>query len=130
MKGVQSVTALPQWSDVDLLCDGERIINLDPEVPDRALHFGVPKEHLDRAKVPRSPVNQRGLGSPQRVGAEQCRVQTDASDPPRQQAGILAGGETAAFAAAALMVEAATMDSDFGPVSAPGSASWSRTASR
>jgi hypothetical protein len=40
--GGQSATALPRCSDVDLLGDGERFINLDAEVPDRALHFGVP----------------------------------------------------------------------------------------
>jgi hypothetical protein len=32
------VTALPRSSDVDLLGDGERTIDLDAEVSDRALH--------------------------------------------------------------------------------------------
>jgi hypothetical protein len=70
MGGGQSVAALPRCSDVDLLGDGERIINFDAEVPDGALHFGVPKEKLNRAEVPGPPVNQGCLGSPQRVGAE------------------------------------------------------------
>jgi hypothetical protein len=65
------VTALPQCSDVDLFGDGERVIELDAEVPDCALHLGVPKEQLDRTKVSRSPVDQSCLGSPQRMGAEQ-----------------------------------------------------------
>ena len=43
MGGGQSVTALPRYSDVDLLGDGERIIDLDAEVPDRALDLGVAK---------------------------------------------------------------------------------------
>jgi hypothetical protein len=57
IKGGQSATALPRCSDVDLLCDGERIVNLDAEVPDGALHLGVPKEKLNGAEVPGSPVN-------------------------------------------------------------------------
>ena len=77
------MTALPRGSDVDLLGDGERIVNLDAEVPDGALHFGVPKEKLNGAEVPGSPVNQGRLGSPQRVGAEQRRVEADAGDPLR-----------------------------------------------
>jgi hypothetical protein len=35
--GGQSVAALPQFSDVDLFGDGERVVDLDAEVPDRAL---------------------------------------------------------------------------------------------
>jgi hypothetical protein len=64
------VAALPRCSDVDLLGDGERVIDLNAEVPDGALHVRVPKEQLNRAQVSGPPVNQRGLGSPQRVGAE------------------------------------------------------------
>jgi hypothetical protein len=36
------------------------------------------------------------------MGAEYGRVETDAGNPLRQQAGILAGGEAAAFVAAAM----------------------------
>ena len=41
------------------------------------------------------------------MGAKQRWVQTDAGDPLRQQASILAGGEAAAFAAAAMEQEIA-----------------------
>ena len=70
IRGGQSVTALPRCSDVNLLCDCERVIDLDAKVSDRALHLGVPKEQLNRAEVPGPPVNQSRLGSPQRMGAE------------------------------------------------------------
>ena len=83
------MAALPRCSDVDLLGNGERIVDFDAEIPDRALHFSVAKEKLNRAEVPGSPVNQSRLGSPQRMRAEQRRVETDAGDPLRQQAGIL-----------------------------------------
>jgi hypothetical protein len=96
------VTALPGSSDVDLLGDGERIIELDAEVPDRALHLGVPEEELNCPEISGSPIDQRRLGAPERVGAEQRRVEADAGDPPRQQASILAGREAAPIPAAAM----------------------------
>jgi hypothetical protein len=66
----QSVNALSERSDVDLLGDGERAIDFDAEVSDSAVGGGVPKEKLNCVMVPGPPVNQRRLGSPQRVGAE------------------------------------------------------------
>jgi hypothetical protein len=57
LKGGQSVTALPRCSDVDLLGDRERVIDVDAEVSDRALHLGVAKEQLNRAEVAGSSVN-------------------------------------------------------------------------
>ena len=38
----QSMSALPSRSDVDLLGDGESIIDLDAEIPNSALNLGVP----------------------------------------------------------------------------------------
>jgi hypothetical protein len=64
------VTALPRPSDVDLLGDGERVIDLEAKVPDRALHLGMAEEQLNRAEVPGSPIDQGRLGSTQRVSAE------------------------------------------------------------
>ena len=66
----QSMSALPSRSDVDLLGDGESIIDLDAEIPDGALDLRVPQQKLDRPKVPCSPVDQGGLGPAQRVRAE------------------------------------------------------------
>jgi hypothetical protein len=65
-----------------------------------ALSTLVAKEQLNRAKVSRSSVDKGHLRSPQRVGAEQRRVETDAGDPFRQQAGILAGRDASVFVAA------------------------------
>jgi hypothetical protein len=101
MEGGQSVAALPRCSDVDLLGDRERVIDLDAKVSDRALHLGVAKEQLNRPEVSGSPIDQGRLGSTQRMSAEQRRVETDAGDPLRQQAGILAGGEAMTLAATA-----------------------------
>ena len=35
------MSALPHFSDVDLLCYSERVINLDSEIADRALDLRV-----------------------------------------------------------------------------------------
>lgn len=61
----QSASALPSGSDVDLLGDGESIIDLNAEIPDSALDLRVPKEQLNGPQVAGSPVNQGRLGSTQ-----------------------------------------------------------------
>jgi hypothetical protein len=43
------------------------IINLDAEVSYGALDLGVTEEQLDSAQISGAPVNQRRLGSTQRV---------------------------------------------------------------
>jgi len=50
-------------SDVDLLGNGQRVIDLDPEIPDRALDFAMSKKKLDGAKISGSPVDRGSLGS-------------------------------------------------------------------
>jgi hypothetical protein len=57
MEGGQSVAALPRCSDVDLLGDRERVIDLDAKVSDRTLHLGVAKEQLNRPEVSGPPVD-------------------------------------------------------------------------
>lgn len=55
----------PCNSDVDLLGNFKGIIDLDAEVPDRALDLGVPKQQLYRSQVASALVNHGGLGSSQ-----------------------------------------------------------------
>ncbi len=43
-KGDGAVTAPSETSDVDLLGDGERIVDLDAEIAHRALDLGAPKK--------------------------------------------------------------------------------------
>ena len=83
----QSASALPSGSDVDLLGDGESIIYLDAEISDGALDLRVPQEQLDGPQVAGTPVDQGCLGSTQRMCPEEGRVQANASDPLRHQAG-------------------------------------------
>ena len=42
----------PGNSDVDLLGDGKRVVDLHPKVPHRALDLGVPEEELNRRRFP------------------------------------------------------------------------------
>ena len=49
---------------LSLLGDLQRVIDLDPEVPDRALKFAVAEEELDGPEIPGPPVDQCRLGAP------------------------------------------------------------------
>ena len=57
------MSALPHFSAVDLLGYGERVINLDSEIADRALNLRVAKQELNRAKISCFLIDQRCLGS-------------------------------------------------------------------
>jgi hypothetical protein len=57
----------PGSSDVDLLCDGKGIIDLDAEVPYCAFDLGVIKQNLHGSQVAGAPVDQARLGSAKRV---------------------------------------------------------------
>ena len=57
------MSALPLFSDVDLLRYGERIIDLDSEIADRTLDLRVTKQELNRSKISRFLIDQSCLGS-------------------------------------------------------------------
>ena len=50
-------------SDVDLLRDCQGIVDLDPQIADRAFQLGMPEQKLDRAKISGTPIDQGDLGS-------------------------------------------------------------------
>lgn len=56
------MSALPLFSDVDLLRYGERIIDLDSEIADRILDLRVAKQELNCSKIPRFLIDQSCLG--------------------------------------------------------------------
>ena len=62
------------------------MLHLDAEIPDGALDLGVAEQELDRPQIAGAPVDQRYLGSPQRVGAVQMRVEPDARESTRRTA--------------------------------------------
>jgi len=66
----------------------------------RALDFRVAQQQLYRAQVASSPVDQRRLGSAQRVCAELERVEADAGDPLADETGVLTCRQASTGAAA------------------------------
>ena len=46
------MSALPQFSDVDLLGYGKRIIDLNSEITDRTFDLRVAQQELNRSKLP------------------------------------------------------------------------------
>ncbi len=75
------MSALPHVSDVDLLGYGERIIDFDSEVTDRALNLRVAKQELNCSKISRFLVNQRCLGSAKRMRAIEAWIKADHCEP-------------------------------------------------
>jgi hypothetical protein len=47
-----------------LLCDLQRIVDLDAEIPHGAFELRVPKQELNRSEVSGPPVDQRRFGAP------------------------------------------------------------------
>jgi hypothetical protein len=85
----------PGTSDVDLLRDLNGVVDLDTEVADGALDFGMSEQQLDRPQVAGSPIDQRGLSPAQRVGSELEGIEADAGYPLTNQAGVLSGSQAA-----------------------------------
>ena len=69
----------------------ERILDVDAQVPNGALDFRVAEQELHGAQVARLFVNDRGLGSSQRMRPVVLRAQSDPGYPLINEAGILAG---------------------------------------
>jgi hypothetical protein len=79
-------------SEVDLFRDGKCIVDLNAEIPDGALNFGVAEQELHSTQVTGPAVDQRRLCPPEGMGAEQVRVQSDAGNPLRQKPSELPRG--------------------------------------
>ena len=56
------MSALPQFSDVDLLGYGKRIIDLNSEITDRTFDLRVAQQELNCSKISRFLIDQRCLG--------------------------------------------------------------------
>ncbi len=76
-------------SELYLFGNSQRVINLDPEVPNCAFQFSVSKEDLDSAQVTRLLVNQSCLGPSHRMGSIGGRLKTNAAYPSMEDARVL-----------------------------------------
>jgi hypothetical protein len=52
-------------SDLSLLCELERIIDLDTKITNGTLDLGVAEKQLDSTNVLRPPIDDRSLRAPQ-----------------------------------------------------------------
>jgi hypothetical protein len=77
----QRMSALPGTSDVDLFRYRDGIIHLNAKIFNRAFDLSVAEQELDSSRITSTPIDQRRLRSPQRMGAELLGIQTDAGDP-------------------------------------------------
>jgi len=86
---------------LDLLGKCERVVDLDPEVSDRALDLAMPEQKLARSQVARPLIDQRDLCPSKAMRAVGTRLKPDSADPLVHQTPILAGSDVIAGAAPA-----------------------------
>ena len=86
-------------SDVDLLGDLDRIVDLDAEVAHRALDLRMSEQKLDRTEIARSSVDQHSLRVSERVRSELRRIEADAPNPFLHEARILPRRQTSVVTA-------------------------------
>ena len=72
----------PGSSDVDLPRYSESVVDLNAEITHGALDLSMAKQKLDGTHVAGSAINQRRLGSVERVRPDESRVEANAGDPP------------------------------------------------
>lgn len=82
---------LPLPSDVDLHRDFDGVVDLDPEIPHRALDLTMSEEKLNRTQIAGLAIYQDGLRSAQRVRPELQRIKADARHPVIDEPCILPG---------------------------------------
>src|SRR5690348_10851075 len=91
-------SALPGGSDVNLLGDGEGIVDLDAEIPHGALDFGVTQQQLDGTQISCTRVDTQiscsradecRFGPAKRMRAKETRVQSDTCEPARDKLCVL-----------------------------------------
>src|SRR5271154_4713353 len=78
-------------SQLDLLGNAERVVDLDPEVANRAFELRMPEQQLDRSQITRLLVDLGRLRSPHRMGAVGGAVEPGALDPGMDDPRILPG---------------------------------------
>ena len=81
----------PGISDINLFRYCQGVIDLDAEIPDRAFDFGMTEQELNSPQVARPPIDQGSFRAAQGMRPKQPRVESDATDPLGDEAGILAG---------------------------------------
>lgn len=76
-----------------MLCQFQRFLYVDAEIPYRVLDLGVGEQDLDRAKITGGLVDHRSVRTPKGVRAVIFTRQPNGSDPFLDQPGVLASAE-------------------------------------
>jgi len=72
--GGRALSALPQFSDINLFGNREGIVYFDAQIPDGAFNLGMIEKKLNRPKIARAAIDQRRLRASQRVSSKQLAV--------------------------------------------------------
>ena len=79
----------PTGLHLSLFGDLQRVVDLDSEVSDGALEFGVTEQELNRPEIPGPPVDQRRLGASHRMSAVGRLIKPNRARPGMNDPGIL-----------------------------------------
>ena len=80
-------------SKVNLLRNGQSVVDLDTQISNRAFQFCVAEQELDGPEIAGLLVDQSRLCAPQGVGAIGRRVQVNGLHPSLNEPGVLPGGQ-------------------------------------
>ncbi len=81
-------------SNIDLLCDLDRVVDLCAKVANRTLDLRMPEQRLYRTEIPSPSVNQHGFHPAEGMGAKTRRIEADTANPPLHKPGILPCGQS------------------------------------
>jgi hypothetical protein len=76
-------------SDLNLFRNQKGIIDINPEIPNRALNLGMIQQELDGSEIASSPLDYRHFGAPQGMSAVGKGIQANRTKPGCQQASVL-----------------------------------------
>ena len=76
-------------SDVDSLCDAQRVLKFDAQVSDGAVDLCVAKQELDRTEIPGLSVNLGRLCPPERMRSVTARFEPYGGNPVADQPSVL-----------------------------------------
>lgn len=91
------MSAPPLVSDLNLLRDGECVVDFNTQISNSAFDLGMTEQNLDCPQITGFAINKRRLRSAQRVRAKLQRIETRQRDPVRDQARILTRREVAVY---------------------------------
>lgn len=76
-------------SNFGALREGQRVINIDTQIPHSVFDVGMTQQDLNRAQVSSRLVDERCLRAAKRVGAKLALIQPDGRNPFVHQARVL-----------------------------------------